>query len=912
MKTYLLLQSQLGVLIHSMQHPESTQYNLPNYMFIPLSMTMERVASATRTLLQSVPELHTRFVAGEQGEVRQWCDMSMPIPVVTRKCSEAELQAYISDGFVRPFSLFSGEPLFRVEVIETEKRICLLSDGHHSIVDGMSFAPVLTTAFARIMEGECLEPEPYTMYQAAEDEAASFGTPLYQRARDYYARKFAGLEMATLSRSQYGTMGRMGRRTAVVSRRACDDWCSEHGVQPNLLFQAAFSQVISVLTRQQRVAYSTVNHGRLDLDAIRRFLIDHRITGGGYATPIVKLLLDKYDDLPMRFIAPGGEKLTSVYSDHMTIINCYGPTECTCGTSYYKIAPGIRLDDAPIGRPVANCYYFIVDSHGRLLPRGAEGELCIAGIQVGNGYWHRPELTAEKFCDCPFVTENVNGTPVRMYHTGDLCRWIASPHSAPGSEIASPHSDLWSENADGQMEYIGRIDNQVKLRGYRIELGEIEACASRFEGISQAVAVIMTLSGIESLCLYYTTEPGAPDVDADLLKQYLGNALPDYMVPTVYTQLDALPLTPNGKVDRSHLPEPSVTSALEALPPRTKKESVVLLMAQQVLGREDFGITDDLFDLGLTSIAAIKVATMSGACGIRISVNNLMRLRTIERLFAAETPVGYWYNTYSPEKPVLVVPHGVVPAISMSEKFYEWQDHFSIYTLESTEEHTARLAPDNDYERLVDAYARYLYRDIPEDARMFGFLGYSWGGEVSYSLATRWQQKRGGQPHVYLCDTFIFEADAPKMTEEQITQALVQYLMTHAGDFDTSALGLQPQQATAGDNNIFSMAIMKCSKDFNFAGEVMKIITKKFLSAEIYRRIQPLPAYDGHVAYFVCTRENPKLAENLAGWRKLAPEMEVVSIDDNHMNFAIRNDKTYLVTEKLLADLNRWRENGEQ
>ncbi|MBR2151124.1 MAG: hypothetical protein IJ902_07065, partial [Prevotella sp.] len=181
MITYPLLQSQLGVLLQSMQHPESTQYNLPNYIFMPLSMTMERVASATRTLLQSVPELHTRFVAGEQGEVRQWCDMSMPIPVVTRKCSETELQAYISDGFIRPFDLFGNEPLFRAEVIETEKSLCLLSDAHHAIADGMSFAPILTSAFAKIFEGGSIEPQPYGMYQAAEDEAAAFGTPLYQR-----------------------------------------------------------------------------------------------------------------------------------------------------------------------------------------------------------------------------------------------------------------------------------------------------------------------------------------------------------------------------------------------------------------------------------------------------------------------------------------------------------------------------------------------------------------------------------------------------------------------------------------------------------------------------------------------------------------------------------------------------------
>ena len=264
MITYPLLQSQLGVLLQSIQHLESTQYNLPNYIFMPLSMTMERVVRATHTLLESFPELHTRFVAGEQGEIRQWCDMSMTIPVVSRKCTEAELQAYLSDGFIRPFDLFGNEPLFRVEVIETEERLCLLSDGHHAIVDGMSFVPILTSAFAKVFEGGSIGQQPYGIYQAAEDEAAAFGTEAYQRAKEYFAQKFAGLEMATLSRSKYGTMGAMGRSTATVSRQACDDWCREHGVQPNLLFQAAFGHVMSVLTGKEQVAYAAVNHGRMD------------------------------------------------------------------------------------------------------------------------------------------------------------------------------------------------------------------------------------------------------------------------------------------------------------------------------------------------------------------------------------------------------------------------------------------------------------------------------------------------------------------------------------------------------------------------------------------------------------------------------------------------------------------------
>jgi acyl-coenzyme A synthetase/AMP-(fatty) acid ligase len=134
-----------------------------------------------------------------------------------------------------------------------------------------------------------------------------------------------------------------------------------------------------------------------------------------------------------------------------------------------------------------------------------------------------------------------------MYHTGDLCRW----------------------NEDGELEYIGRIDNQVKLHGYRIELGEIEACASRQEGVSQAVAVVRPIGGSDALCLYYTADS---DIDESALRHSLSQTLADYMVPTVYMQMDALPLTSNGKVDRRRLPEPIGLQTI-AVAPATELES---------------------------------------------------------------------------------------------------------------------------------------------------------------------------------------------------------------------------------------------------------------------------------------------------------------------------------------------------
>ena len=220
--------------------------------------------------------------------------------------------------------------------------------------------------------------------------------------------------------------------------------------------------------------------------------------------------------------------------------------------------------------------------------------------------------------------------------------------------------------------------------------------------------------------------------------------------------------------------------------------------------------------------------------------------------------------------------------------------------MEPTDEHAVRLSPNHDYDMLVGAYAEILDRDIPADARMFGFLGYSWGGELGYSLATIWQQRHGGHPRVYLCDTFIHDPDTPKMTEEQISQTVFQYFMSHMADFDISALG-QPGAEVNG--NALDMALVKCGKDEGFAGEVFKIVTRKFLFGELYRRTQPLSKCDFSVTYFVALRENPHMAENLSGWQKVAPTMKVISIDDNHMNFVLRNNNTHLVTKQLLSDL---------
>ena len=345
---------------------------------------------------------------------------------------------------------------------------------------------------------------------------------------------------------------------------------------------------------------------RKDLSAIRQFLIDHHCTGGGYSTAMTSLLLNTFDDLPIRFTTGGGEKMDGVYSDHIEIINVYGPTECTDDTSYYSIAPGRRVENIPIGQSVANNWNFIVDNSGNLVPQGVAGELCFAGIQVGRGYWRLPERTAKSFVDCPFVQTDRWGRPVRMYHTGDLCRW----------------------NEDGQIEYLGRIDTQVKLRGFRIELGEIESKALNIPGIRQAAAEVRKVMGNEHLVLYYTLEDNATLTDDDIRTTLAASSLAEYMVPDAYMQMQTMPMTPNGKINRKALPAPEMKRATKYELPKGETEEMFCRIFSEILNIKEVGATDNFFEIGGTSINAIKVIVEASKNGIQIVFNDLFDLKT--------------------------------------------------------------------------------------------------------------------------------------------------------------------------------------------------------------------------------------------------------------------------------------------
>lgn len=285
--------------------------------------------------------------------------------------------------------------------------------------------------------------------------------------------------------------------------------------------------------------------------------------------------------------------------------NAYGPTEATIiATVWGCPKEGSDWETVPIGVPVANTEIFILDRFCRLLPAGVPGELCIGGVGLARGYLNRLDLTNEKFVANPYR----NGE--RIYKTGDLARWLP----------------------DGNIEYLGRIDHQVKVRGFRIELGEIEAQLRRDARVKEAVAVAWSDSqGQQYLAAYFTGDIQATE---EQLRAGLLKTLPDYMVPAYLIRLDQIPLTPNGKVDVKALPQPTpeTTPAGEYQAPRTETEAILVELWQQVLNREPIGIKDNFFHLGGDSIKAIQVLSRLTEYGLKLELTDLFEYPVIEEL----------------------------------------------------------------------------------------------------------------------------------------------------------------------------------------------------------------------------------------------------------------------------------------
>jgi thioesterase domain-containing protein/acyl carrier protein len=331
------------------------------------------------------------------------------------------------------------------------------------------------------------------------------------------------------------------------------------------------------------------------------------------ATPTTwRMMLDAgWEEARNLKIMCGGESLPlslarALASQSHSVWNLYGPTETTVWSSIWPVEPNCQR--LSIGRPIHNTQINVLDSSGRPVPVGVVGELYIGGEGLARGYLNRPELTAEKFVPNPF------GAPSsRLYRTGDLGRYLA----------------------DGNIEFIGRIDNQVKVRGFRIELGEVEAVLSAHEAVSEAVVVVREEGADKRLAAYVVTRDGRSLTEKELIG-YAKQKLPSYMVPSALVFLENLPLTPNGKIDRRALPAPQDGSAIDnGASPGDRLEFELIRLWRKFLRVNNVGLSDNFFELGGDSLrAASLVAEVERNFGQEIRLIDFFAAPTVEGVAA--------------------------------------------------------------------------------------------------------------------------------------------------------------------------------------------------------------------------------------------------------------------------------------
>ncbi|MER5784149.1 amino acid adenylation domain-containing protein [Streptomyces mobaraensis] len=418
------------------------------------------------------------------------------------------------------------------------------------------------------------------------------------------------------------------------------------------------------------------------------------------------------------------------------VVNAYGPTESTVNCCDHRLPPGAPVPSGPvpIGRPFPGVRAYVLDGRLRPAPTETVGELYVGGAQLARGYLDRPALTAARFVADPF------GPPgSRLYRTGDLARW----------------------RTDGELEFAGRADGQVKVRGHRIELGEIEGVLRERPGVARAAAAVHgTGDGDRRLVGYVVPAPGAA-VDPEEVRREAARFLPGPLVPAAVVVLGALPLTPNGKLDRAALPAPDFAGVARGGAPRTAREELLCALFSEVLDVARVGPDDSFFDLGGHSLLVVRLADrLRAACGVHVTIRDLLDAPTPAAL-ARRTAAGE-AGTADPLAPLLRLRGGtgtplfcVHPAAGTGWVYTGLLRFLApgrpVYALQAPGLGTPGHAAGTPDDVVKDYLARI--REVCPDGP-YALLGWSVGGLIAHMLAVRLREEGAEVPLLALLDAY--------------------------------------------------------------------------------------------------------------------------------------------------------------
>ena len=514
-------------------------------------------------------------------------------------------------------------------------------------------------------------------------------------------------------------------------------------------FDASVSEIFTALTSGAQltlVSSEAVLPGRNLLDTLLRHRIELvTLTPSSLAALPVQALPD------LKTLVVAGEHcdhaLIAPWMRFYSVINAYGPTEATvCATIYPCADDGQR--HPPIGRPIANTQIYLLDDSLNPVPIGVTGELYIGGEGLARGYLGRPDLTAERFVQNPFSDQ----PGARMYKTGDLARYLP----------------------DGRVEYVGRVDHQIKMRGYRIELGEVEFALTRLAGVREAVVLAQDApTGDKRLVAYVVPAPGT-SISPAQLRAALQTTLPDYMVPSSFALLDRLPLNNNGKIDRSALPPPQrELHGTDRTPPGTPTERRLAALWCELLGASAVGCDDNFFHIGGHSLLAVRLCSrINEMFGLSVPLSRLFLSPTIAAL-AADIDARHVDGR-------LVVPMHPGPADPAAHPL--WLMHpggGTVFSYRRLAEHLGRTRPvhaiqsaevagidarPDDFEALCRCYTDEILRVQP--AGPFRLAGWSMGGAISLRVAEQLEQAGHEVAWVAMFDTTLARPTQPQRFDE--------------------------------------------------------------------------------------------------------------------------------------------------
>ena len=578
-----------------------------------------------------------------------------------------------------------------------------------------------------------------------------------------------------------------------------------------------------------------------------------------------------------RVICSGEALSAQLKSDFFSRLSCelynlYGPTEAAIDVTAWHCQPESTAMTVPIGRVIANTQLYILDNQLNPVPIGIPGELYIGGVGVARGYHNRPQLTAERFIPNPFGSG-------RLYKTGDLTCYLS----------------------DGNIEYLGRLDHQVKFRGLRIELGEIESTLNRSEKVKQSVVVARedTAGGL-SLVAYLV---GYDSIDTIALKKALKQRLPDYMVPNTFIFLEALPLTPNGKVDRKALPSSSEQTLRRAsyLAPRNAQESILAQLWSDILGVSSISVQDNFFELGGHSLLAVRlVAKIRDSLHIELPLSTLLQYPTIEQLalqLDAENGNGPESTLViiqaQGQKPPLFCIHPVGGSVlcyaSLSNQLGRSQPLYGLKSLGLR----GNYLPLNNIETMANRYVSEILAVQPQGP--YRLAGWSMGGVIAYEIAQQLLLLGKTVDQMTLIDSHLPVAPTA-LSDEQSKKMLALFIHDLAGQAGTVATTLIEKvlDSAVSHTQIFELIQQHHLLPPELSAEQLENIWRVFqanMMALIQYQPQPYPDSVKLIRASQAVEMNPEfIAINVDSWTTqkwnelIQGKMVIHTVDGNHFS----------------------------